>query len=71
VKNLCVAEAQAAHTKALADATLNQKVGQAKQDAAQDKDAADYRVATEKCDSLGGDAKASCLTAAKARFNKI
>ncbi|MEI2678171.1 MAG: hypothetical protein V9G29_10180 [Burkholderiaceae bacterium] len=31
---------------------------------------ADYKVAAEKCDALAGDAKAGCLTAAKARFGK-
>jgi hypothetical protein len=49
---------------------LGEKIGEAKKDAAQDKDAADYKVAIEKCESLAGDAKAACLSAAKARFNK-
>jgi hypothetical protein len=69
-KDVCVAEAKAAHTKALTDARLSEKVGEARKDAAQDKNDADYKVATEKCESLAGDAKASCVSAAKARFNK-
>ena len=69
-KDVCVTEAKAAHTKALADAKLGKKVDAAKTDAADDKRDADYKVATEKCDSLAGDAKAACVTAAKARFNK-
>jgi hypothetical protein len=69
-KDVCVSEAKAAHTKALADAKMTDKVGAAKKDAAGDKNEADYKVAIEKCDSLAGDAKASCVSSAKARFNK-
>ena len=70
VKDVCVTEAKAGHTKALADAKLSKKVGEARMDAAGDKRAADYKVATEKCDSLAGDAKSACVSAAKAKFNK-
>jgi hypothetical protein len=69
-KDVCVSEAKAAHTKALADAKMSDKVGAAKKDAAGDKNDADYKVAIEKCDSLAGDAKSSCVSSAKARFNK-
>ena len=70
VKDVCVAEAKAVHTKALADAKMVKKVGDAKMDAVEDKRDADYRVAAEKCDSLAGDAKAACVSAAKLRYNK-
>ena len=70
VKDVCVSEAKAAHTKGLADAKMSEKVGEARKDAADDKRDADYKVAIEKCDSLAGDAKASCVSSAKARFNK-
>ena len=69
-KDVCVKEAKAAHVKGLADAKLDKKVGAAKKDAAEDKRDADYKVATEKCESLSGDAKSACVSAAKARFNK-
>ncbi len=69
-KDVCRAEAKAAHTKATVDAKTNEKVGAVKKDAAEDKRDADYRVATEKCDSLAGDAKSACIASAKARFNK-
>ena len=69
-KAVCKTEAKSAHTKALADAKMAKKVGEARKDAAGDKRDADYNVATEKCDSLAGDAKAACLSAAKTRFNK-
>ena len=69
-KDVCVAEAKANHTKALADAKLNKKVGAARQDAMDDKREANYKVEAEKCDSLAGDAKSTCVANAKARFNK-
>ncbi len=70
VKDVCVTEAKSEHTKALADAKMGKKVGEARKDAAEDKRDADYKVATEKCDSLAGDAKAACVSAAKAKFGK-
>lgn len=69
-KDVCVKEAKAVEAKALADAKLDKKVGEARSDASQAKTDADYKVAAEKCDALAGDAKAGCLTAAKARFGK-
>ena len=69
-KDVCVTEAKSTHVKALADAKMNKKVGEAKKDSAEDKRDADYKLAAEKCDSLAGEAKTSCVSAAKARFNK-
>jgi hypothetical protein len=69
-KDVCTTEAKATHTKALADAKLTEKVGDAKKDAAVDKRDADYKVAAEKCGSLAGDAKAACISAAKAQYGK-
>src|SRR5450631_2666140 len=64
-KDVCVKEAKAVEIKALADAKLGKEIGAAKKDAAADKRDADYNVAVEKCDALAGDAKASCIAAAK------
>ena len=69
-KDVCVKEAKAAETKALADAKLDKKVGEAQTEAIDDKRDAEYKVATEKCDALAGDAKASCVSAAKMKFGK-
>jgi hypothetical protein len=69
-KDVCVQEAKAVETKALADAKMGQQIGDAKVDAGAVKRDADYQVAVEKCDALAGDAKASCLSAAKATFGK-
>jgi hypothetical protein len=69
-KDVCVKEAKAVEIKALADAKLGKEIGEAKKDAAADKLDADYKVAIEKCDALAGDAKNSCVAAAKTRFGK-
>jgi hypothetical protein len=69
-KDVCVKEAKAAETKALADAKMNKKVGEAKMDAADDKRDADYKVQMEKCDALAGEAKSSCVASAKANHGK-
>ena len=69
-KDVCVAEAKAVETKALADAKMNKQVSEARKDDVQAKRDADYKVAIEKCDSMAGDAKAGCVNAAKTRFGK-
>ena len=47
---------------------MGKEVGEARKDASDDKREADYKVALERCDSRAGDAKASCVSAAKSRF---
>lgn len=69
-KDVCVKEAKAVETKALADAKMGKEVTAARSDAATDKLSADYKVALEKCDALAGDPKAACVASAKARFGK-
>jgi hypothetical protein len=71
VKDVCVKEAKAARTKALADAKLGSQVGEAARDSADAKRNADYGVAAQKCEALSGDANTSCIAAAKSRFGKI
>lgn len=69
-KDVCVKEAKAAEATALADAKMSKEVGAAKKDASADKRDADYKAEAEKCDALAGDAKSSCVAAAKAKFGK-
>lgn len=69
-KTMCRTEAKSAHKKSLADSTMMKKVGEAKVDATEEKREANYKVAVEKCDSMSGDAKTSCVTTAKATFKK-
>ena len=74
-------EAKAAHVKAVADAKVDRvaadtrntaadKTAAARRDATEDKRDADYKVAIEKCDSLSGSAKDTCVSNAKARYGK-
>lgn len=67
-KDVCTAEAKAAHDKAKADLKANKQVAEAQADAMETKLKADYKVANERCDSLSGDAKNSCQASAKARY---
>jgi hypothetical protein len=69
-KDVCVKEAKALEVKALADAKMGEEIGEARRDAAADKNDADYRVALEKCDAFAGDAKSNCVADAKAKFGK-
>jgi hypothetical protein len=69
-KDVCVKEAKAVQTKALAEAKVGMKVGDVKRDATAEVRDADYKVAVEKCDAMSGDAKASCVNSAKAKFGK-
>jgi hypothetical protein len=69
-KDVCIKEAKAVETKALADAKLGKEIGEARKDANADKRDADYKVAIEKCDAKTGDAKASCVSTAKMTYGK-
>lgn len=69
-KDVCVKEAKAVETRALADAKMGKQIGEAKKEARDDKRDADYKVALEKCDAMAGDAKDSCIAAAKVKFGK-
>lgn len=69
-KDVCVKAAKAIEVRGLADAKMVKKIDEAKSDAAQSKTDADYKLAAEKCDALAGDAKTSCMNAAKSRYGK-
>lgn len=80
-KDVCVKEADAMLVKAKADAKVDRvsadtaqdstaKQADARQQAAEDKRNADYKVAVEKCDALSGSAKSTCVSDAKLRFGK-
>jgi hypothetical protein len=71
MKAVCVKEAKAVETKALADARMGKQIGEAAKEASDDKRNADYSVAAQKCDALAGDAKTDCNAAAKAKFGKL
>lgn len=69
-KDVCVKEADAALAKAKADAKASLKVSEARTDAQKDKMKADYKLAAEKCETLAGDAKDSCVAQAKMQYGQ-
>ncbi len=69
-KDVCVAKAKAEHDKAKADAKLNKSVTEARNEAVDAKDKADYKVASQRCDAMSGDAKDVCVASARARYGK-
>lgn len=68
--NVCVEEAKATHTKAVAEAKADKKVGDARVEAREDTRDADYKVAAQKCEALAGADKDACVSAAKAKFGQ-
>lgn len=69
-RDVCIQEAKADQSKALADIKMGKEITDAKADAAAAGRDADFKVATEKCDVLSGDAKDSCVAAARAKYGK-
>jgi len=69
-RDVCVKEAKAVEVRAQADAKAGTKISEARIDAADTKNTANYKVAIEKCDAFSGDAKDACVKEAKARFSK-
>ena len=69
-KDVCVKEAKAMMTRTVADAKASMKGKQARMEAREDKRDANYDVASEKCESMSGDAKGACMDAAKAKYKK-
>jgi hypothetical protein len=78
-KDVCVKEAKAIETTALADAKMTEKtsdvtanakekVMDARKEASDDKATAQYKLATEKCDSLAGQVKVKCVADAKLQY---
>jgi len=69
-KDVCKAEAKAAHTKARADAKLDDSIIDAKKDARADKANAEYKLAAVKCETLTGQQQEACINEAKLSVNK-
>jgi hypothetical protein len=78
-KDVCLKQAKAGHTRAVADAKVarvsreqaekaNAKTDDQRRDAAKETRDADYQVARAKCDTLAGPTKDRCLDDAKARY---
>jgi len=69
-KDVCVKQAKATLVAAEADAKADKKSGDARADAADDKNSADYKVALEKCEAYAGPTKDTCVADVKSRYGK-
>jgi hypothetical protein len=69
-KDVCIKTAKANKVIAVSDAKADKKVIDARVDANEDKNTAEYKVALEKCDAATGAAKDACVTSAKKHFGK-
>ena len=69
-KDVCLRQARTEHEKAQAEIKLAKKVTAAIDEADQSRMKADYKLAIEKCSQLAGDAKDSCVSAAKSRYGE-
>jgi hypothetical protein len=69
-KDVCVSQAKATMIATQADAKADKKAMEARADAREDKRTAEYKVAREKCDSISGATKDSCVSAGKAQYGK-
>lgn len=63
-KDVCMKEAKAAQTSAIADAKSAQSVTEVRKDARDEKKDANIAVQKEKCDALTGEEKSRCIGAA-------
>jgi hypothetical protein len=69
-KDVCLAEAKAARTRAEADAKAGSTSAEARRDAAGDKRDAEYDLAVKRCDTFSGAAKDDCVRSAKMRYGR-
>lgn len=69
-KDVCLREARATQVRAKADGEATATSTSARREAAGEKRDADYELALERCNAYSGDAKAECVNAAKARYQK-
>ena len=78
-KDVCLMDAKAIHTRAMADARVEResreagnrsadRTADARREASSDVRNAEYKAAVERCDALAGDAKDRCVADAKARI---
>lgn len=69
-KDVCAAKAKADRDKAKADAKMSKSVTEARSDAVDAKSKADFKVASERCDAMSGNAKDGCMASARARYGQ-
>jgi hypothetical protein len=67
---LCETQAKTAHTKALSSAKMSKKIDDARSDARDTDNDANWKMAKERCDTASGSAKTQCMDDAKTRYHK-
>lgn len=68
-KDVCEKQAKAEYDKAITNLKARQEIKEIRDEAAEKKREADYKVAAERCEGLAGSAKDACQASAKARYN--
>lgn len=69
-KDVCIEKAKAAKKESKADASATHKTREARKDAQEDRNDAEYKVAKEKCDAMKGNDKDACVDRAKAMYHQ-
>ena len=69
-RDVCIQLAKSTRIAAVADAAADKKVIEARTEAREDKQAAAYKVALEKCAAFAGPVKDACISDAKTQFGK-
>jgi hypothetical protein len=69
-KDVCITQAKAAQTDAIANANAQRDVAKAHTSAREERADARYKVALAQCDALAGAAKDECVNAAKIELGK-
>jgi hypothetical protein len=69
-KDVCVKDAKAARAKVEADVKAQREIKETRQETAQTKMEASYKAALERCESLSGNAKESCVALAKSTYKQ-
>jgi hypothetical protein len=69
-KDVCIKRAKADNVAAFADAKSDKSIATSRNEAQEDKQDANYKLAIQKCDALAGDAKNHCISDAKTRYGK-
>lgn len=67
-KHVCLKQAKADYVAAKADAKVERKTTNVSAKATEDKIEAEYKTERMRCEALSGDARESCMAAAKAKY---
>jgi hypothetical protein len=69
-RDVCIKEAKALEVRTKAEAIANEKIAAVRRDVRDDERAAEFEVATERCEAFAGAPKDRCIADAKAKYRK-